>query len=124
MLLFYRLDASDKNNGHFVTGYLVSLNGRLVTTATGSVSCQVELNQLEANRDYVLTVRWVWHGTQSDFSVYSRFGVGPGTSPLPWRVPRLLLTKHSLWTCLMKLTTSSSFLLPSLSPSFPLQHLC
>lgn len=55
--LFCRLDAGDKNSGHLVTGYSVSLNGQLVARTTGPVSCQVELNQLEADRDYRVTVR-------------------------------------------------------------------
>ena len=55
--LFSRLDADDRTNGHLVTGYSVSLNGQLVAKTTAAVSCQVELNQLESDRDYMVTVR-------------------------------------------------------------------
>ena len=53
-----RLDAGERNNGHLVTGYSVSLNGQLVRRATSAVSCQVELDQLEADSDHMVTVRW------------------------------------------------------------------
>ena len=84
VLPFYRLDASDKNNGHLVTGYLVSLNGRLVARATGAVSCQVELKKLEANKDYVLTVRWVGHGPQSVYAVELKLDQEPLLSTDVW----------------------------------------
>ena len=56
--LLCRLDVGERNNGHIVTGYLVSLNGQLVTRATSAVSCQVELDHLEPDSDYMVTVRW------------------------------------------------------------------
>ena len=51
-----KLDGHDRNNGHRVEGYMVTVNGQQMASTQGPLSCQVELNGLVSGKDYVIRV--------------------------------------------------------------------